>query len=234
EGDSPGFSGNSDQGQRQSAATLFQATKGSAPSGGNQPPTGDNISFEPASAPAVRPVFDPGATLPAIARGLEAVTMETGTAVRAGAAAQVFVPAARLTDTVGLRISRAVREGESRFTLRIDPPELGRIDVKLEFSSDNRLRATMVAENREALNILQRDAANLERALNDAGVKADSGSLNFSLKEQGDGHAAHAFDNFDDADDRLIADDEDVVLSAAAAEAIAQRATGHRLIDLSI
>lgn len=86
---------------------------------------------------------------------------------------------------VGLSIGKAAAEGRQRFTLRLDPPELGRIDVKLEMGGEGHLRAVIRADSRETLELLQRDARHLERALTDAGVKTDSGSLNFSLNQQG-------------------------------------------------
>ena len=44
-------------------------------------------------------------------------------------------------------------------------------------------------ERSETLDLLQRDARSLERALNDAGLKADSGSLEFNLRGDGDAQA---------------------------------------------
>jgi len=86
---------------------------------------------------------------------------------------------------VGLSIGKAAAEGRRSFTLRLDPPELGRVDVKLEMAADGQLRAQIRADSRETLDLLQRDARHLERALNDAGLKTDSGSLSFSLNQQG-------------------------------------------------
>jgi len=92
---------------------------------------------------------------------------------------------ATLPDQVGLRIQRAVVEGQQRMTVQLHPAELGRIDVRLEFATDGTLRALISAERPEALELLQRDARGLERALNDAGLKTDGQSLNFDLREQG-------------------------------------------------
>ncbi len=91
---------------------------------------------------------------------------------------------------VGLQISRAVSDGQNEFTIRLNPPELGRVDVRLEFQADGGVKAALTAEKPETLNLLQRDAAALERALNDAGVKTNAGSLNFSL-QQGETQAGH-------------------------------------------
>jgi hypothetical protein len=40
----------------------------------------------------------------------------------------------------------------------------------------------ITADNKETLDMLQRDRASLEQALADAGLKADAGSLSFNLR----------------------------------------------------
>ncbi|MGM0562617.1 MAG: hypothetical protein ACQETX_16330, partial [Pseudomonadota bacterium] len=52
-----------------------------------------------------------------------------------------------------------------------------------DFGQDGLLRATITAERPETLDLLQRDARALERALGDAGVKTDSGSLSFNTRD---------------------------------------------------
>lgn len=93
---------------------------------------------------------------------------------------------------VAARIVHAVKNGDSQFRIRLDPPELGRVDVRLDVASDGAVRAQVVADNRDALDLLQRDARVLERALGDAGLKLDSGSLNFSLKQHGEASTGRA------------------------------------------
>lgn len=84
---------------------------------------------------------------------------------------------------VAMQISRMVKDGNQEFTIRLDPPELGRVNVKMEITHDGKVNAVVSADNEKALQLLQRDQALLERALADAGLKADSGSLNFSLSQ---------------------------------------------------
>ena len=60
----------------------------------------------------------------------------------------------------------------------------------MELSDDGNLRAAISADRPETLDLLQRDSRSLERALQQAGLKADAGSLSFSLK--GDGGQQHA------------------------------------------
>ena len=69
--------------------------------------------------------------------------------------------------------------------MNLKPASLGNISVDLEIGPDNRLIAVIAADRPETLELMQRDARALERALNDAGLKTDSGSLSFSLRGDG-------------------------------------------------
>ncbi|NWG47393.1 MAG: flagellar hook-length control protein FliK [Alphaproteobacteria bacterium] len=84
---------------------------------------------------------------------------------------------------LGAQIARNASNGLTRFEIRLDPPELGRIDVKLEFGPEGRLTARLIVDRAETLDLLQRDARFLERTLTDSGLKADTGSLSFALRD---------------------------------------------------
>ena len=94
-------------------------------------------------------------------------------------------PGANAADQVSVRIQRAVAEGVDRINLQLRPAQMGQVDVRLEVGTDGRVQATITAERPETLQMLQRDARTLEQALQDAGLEADSGSLNFGLRDQG-------------------------------------------------
>ena len=83
---------------------------------------------------------------------------------------------------VAVQISRAVQDGNNRISIRLNPAELGRVSIKLEVGHDNRVIAVISAERPETLDLLQRDARTLERALQEAGLRTDSGSLSFDLQ----------------------------------------------------
>ncbi|MGJ8529144.1 flagellar hook-length control protein FliK [Maritalea sp.] len=85
---------------------------------------------------------------------------------------------------VAFEIVRQVRQGAQQFEIRLDPPEMGRIDVKMEMDGNN-VTARLVVERAETLDFLQRDARALERALQQAGLNADRANLEFSLKQDG-------------------------------------------------
>ena len=85
-------------------------------------------------------------------------------------------------DQVALSIQRSVRDGGGSITLQLSPTELGRIHLKLNIDEENNVQAAVVVERPATLELLQRDMKALERALQEAGLKAGPGDLSFSLQ----------------------------------------------------
>lgn len=83
---------------------------------------------------------------------------------------------------IAVHIVRAMADGVSRFTVQLQPAELGRVEVKMEIGRDGTVRANVTADRQETVDQLSRDSRVLERALQDAGLKADSQNLHFSLR----------------------------------------------------
>ncbi len=78
--------------------------------------------------------------------------------------------------------------GSNAFQIRLDPIELGRVDVKLEIDKARGTVTThLVVDRPETLAMLQRDANQLQQALTQAGLDPSAGGLNLSLR--GDGSA---------------------------------------------
>ena len=80
--------------------------------------------------------------------------------------------------------------------INLKPVELGSVEVKLDFGADGRVQASIMAERPETLEMLQKDQRTLERALNDAGLQTDPGSLSFNLKGQGQGGNQRQFTGY--------------------------------------
>ena len=98
----------------------------------------------------------------------------------------------KVTD-LGIAIAARSAAGAKSFEIRLDPAELGRVEVKLTVGADGKADATIVAHRPETLALLLRDSQNLERTLKDSGLQLSNSSLNFSLKgqeRQGDGGGA--------------------------------------------
>lgn len=83
---------------------------------------------------------------------------------------------------MGVEIARQVKAGKEEVLVRLDPAEMGRIDVRLSFDRDGTLRAVMAADSPAALDMLRREAGDLSRALTDAGVRADTQSFRFDSR----------------------------------------------------
>lgn len=84
-------------------------------------------------------------------------------------------------EQVAVNIRRAVRDGADRLSIQLSPAELGRIHVRLEIDEEKRAKASIAVEKPSTLELLQRDAKALERALQEAGLKMDGSDLSFSL-----------------------------------------------------
>jgi flagellar hook-length control protein FliK len=85
---------------------------------------------------------------------------------------------------VAVEIAAHARDGKNHFEIRLDPPELGRIDVRLHIDHDGQVTSHLRVDRTETLDLLRRDAPALEKALQDAGLKTADSGLQFSLRHQ--------------------------------------------------
>jgi chemotaxis protein MotD len=88
---------------------------------------------------------------------------------------------------VAIQIASMAQAGTNHFEIRLDPPELGRIEVRLAVDRDGHTTTSLIADRSDTLDLLRRDASGLERALQDAGLKTADNSLQFSLRDQSTG-----------------------------------------------
>jgi hypothetical protein len=84
---------------------------------------------------------------------------------------------------VAFEMVRQMHQGQSRFTIRIDPPELGRVDVKMHVDASGNVNARLTVERSETLDMFQRDRGSLEKALTQAGLDGAKTNLEFSLRQ---------------------------------------------------
>lgn len=87
-------------------------------------------------------------------------------------------------DQISVQITKAVNDGMDRINIQLRPENLGRVDVRLEVGHDGRTQALVIVDNKDTMELLQRDAKDLQRALEEAGLKLESDGLNFSLRGQ--------------------------------------------------
>lgn len=137
-------------------------------------------------------------------------------------------------EQVAVHVRKAVAEGLDQITIRLNPAELGRIDVKIEVGNDGTLRAAFAADKQMTLDLLKGDSRQLEQALSEAGLSTDAGGLNFSLR--GDNREnAQAFRQLGEEFARNRADDPAANEAPAplAAGSYARRNGGPGRIDLN-
>jgi len=170
------------------------------------PSAGDAASAIKASADAVQNLGAPApatAANPATTAATAAVSLQTQAQAPA-----VAVPLSGLA----VEIVTQADAGRNHFEIRLDPPDLGRINVKLDVDGDGNVTTRLVVDRADTLDLLKRDASSLERALQQAGLKTSDHALDFSLRH-------HAFTQDDKpaptgAPHMIVPDDDPVPLEA--------------------
>jgi hypothetical protein len=107
-----------------------------------------------------------------------AVAQNTAGAVAASATSPAV-------EQVAMHIAKAASDGVNHIQIQLSPQNLGGVEVHLEVAHDGHVLAAVSADRPDTLNLLQHDAHGLEQALKDAGLRADTGGLSFSLRDQG-------------------------------------------------
>ncbi|MFO1188011.1 MAG: flagellar hook-length control protein FliK [Alphaproteobacteria bacterium] len=89
-------------------------------------------------------------------------------------------------DQVAIHIRHAAAAGLDKIRIQLWPEHLGRVDIELEVHESGSVKATVLSDRPETLDLLQRDSRSLDRALQDAGLKTDSNSLHFASHDRSD------------------------------------------------
>ena len=97
--------------------------------------------------------------------------------------------------SIAIQIAQKAQNGIKQFEIRLNPPELGRVDVRLEFGRDGQVTTHLIVEKPETLDMLNKDARQPERALADAGMDTGDDGLSFSLKDQQENEADNKNEN---------------------------------------
>jgi flagellar hook-length control protein FliK len=116
---------------------------------------------------------------------------------------------------LALEIAASVKSGKSRFEIRLDPADLGRIDVRIDIDRNGQVTSHLTVEKPETLSMLRQDAPQLQRALDDAGLKTGNGGLQFSLRDQSSSGQNSGNDTSANAQ-RLVISEEDTIPAAVA------------------
>ncbi len=158
-----------------SAAAVSVGGKGAA-----QITTGEAPASKPETAPtqaAAALQVQPQPQMPA--------TTATGGAAASdrGAAGDTTPPPA--ASQVSIHIAKAVHAGLDRIDIQLSPASLGRVEVRLDIVDRHHVTVAVSADSPDALDALRTNSRLLERALQDAGLKTDAGSLSFHLRDHG-------------------------------------------------
>lgn len=91
------------------------------------------------------------------------------------------------TQAVAALVQKQAQSGSGSQTLavQLDPPELGKMQMKMKYQKGEPLRVHIVLEKADTMNMFQRDQQALHSLLNQAGIQTDSSSLTFDLGGQG-------------------------------------------------
>ena len=95
------------------------------------------------------------------------------------------VPPRFIADQVAVQIQKSLSQGNDKISIQLRPAELGKVEVRLEVGHEGRVTAVITADRADTLDLLQRDARILQSSLQDAGLRADSNSLSFELRGNG-------------------------------------------------
>jgi flagellar hook-length control protein FliK len=116
---------------------------------------------------------------------------------------------------LAVEIAVSARSGKSRFEIRLDPADLGRIDVRVDVDRNGQVTSHLTVEKPETLSMLRQDAPQLQRALDDAGLKTGNGGLQFSLRDQSSSGQNNGNETLRNAQ-RLVISNEDTIPAAVA------------------
>ena len=154
-------------------------------SGGNVATHVDALSATPASDAGGSPAAQSGwnaakATTDGLPNFGIVANQAAPAAAASGTAAAATVPIAGLAVAIASR----AQAGSSQFDIRLDPPELGRIDVRLGVDRDGQVTSHVTVDRADTLQLLQSQQPQLEHALEQAGLKTADNGLQFTLRDQ--------------------------------------------------
>jgi flagellar hook-length control protein FliK len=134
------------------------------------------------------------------ARGMNAAaTLQTrvteGVAAREASATRVTLEAMKAMRSAAPRpapaqeefaklLARRLDSGGSHFDIRLNPPELGRVEARLIVGDDGKATMTLKFDNQAAFDLFARDEAALRAAIAGSGFQFGAGDLAFTLERR--------------------------------------------------
>jgi hypothetical protein len=175
-----------------------------------------NLNLQAANA--IQPQFNSPAAAPVSANTLNVSVATTAPVPLSGLA---------------LEIAASAKSGKSRFEIRLDPAELGRIDVRIDIDRNGQMTSHLTVEKPETLSMLRQDAPQLQRALDEAGFKTGDSGLQFSLRDQSSSGQNNGNDTGRNAQ-RLVISEEETVPSAVAGRSYGRALGSNSGVDIKV
>jgi flagellar hook-length control protein FliK len=173
---------------------------------------------------------DPGAQVGTLQPSLNSTASATPSgALTVTAATHGPVP----LNGLALEIAASIKSGKSRFEIRLDPADLGRIDVRIDIDRNGQVTSHLTVEKPETLSLLRQDAPQLQRALDDAGLKTGSGGLQFSLRDQSSSNQHSGSDSSSNTQ-RLVISEEDAAPAAVAGRTYGRSPGSSSGVDIKV
>ena len=160
----------------------------SAPRGDNAAVPGQPRPIDSAGFAASMPDNQAGAAQPGLNRQDTnvATTNRPEAPVPAAPSAQPTAAALQTSRGLGkglaLEMRKSIEDGREHMRVRLDPKELGQLDVRLSFEKDGALRAIISTSTSASNDLLRQELPALVRNLSDAGVRMDEASVRFELQ----------------------------------------------------
>jgi flagellar hook-length control protein FliK len=137
------------------------------------PPAPDSAAATEAIGTSIQSAL--AATQPAQIAGPAPIAERAAVAPAAQPDAPAVAPAQQVS--AALVSLASTPGGGQRMTLRLDPPELGQVHIRIDRPQDAPAQVEITVQRPETLTLLLRDQQQLQRALDQAGVPADGRAL---------------------------------------------------------
>ena len=135
---------------------------------------------------------------------------------------------------LAVQIAASVQSGKTQFEVRLDPADLGRIDVRIQIDPSGQVTSHLTVERPETLNMLQQDAPQLQQALNDAGLKTGSGGLQFSLRDQSSSSQNSGGQTYNGNAQRLVVSEDNTATATTAGRSYGRMLSASGGVDIMV
>ncbi len=132
-----------------------------------------------------------------------------------------------------IQIQQNAQNENNNFIVQLYPEELGQIQVNMKFEG-NRVTAKISADKQETLDLMKQDSGILHKALQDAGLQTDSGTLEFSLSNSGQNLAQQKTNNNDSGFGTMLANNNSEENITAAAAPVYQAILAPGRVDVKL